>query len=99
MLCFLLRNHIVLERRFGWFAIAAVVVSAQTRFFDATLASAGAIAVISFAYLAPQSVKTSIGGNDISYGLYIYVSLATPFPWATNMILAMIITSGVASVS
>lgn len=109
MLCFLLRNHIVLDRRFVWFAIAAVVVSAQTRFFDATLASAGAIAVISFAYLAPQSVKTSIGGNDISYGLYIYafpvqqllvpVSLATPFPWATNMILAMIITSGVASVS
>lgn len=104
MLFYLLASRVPMRADWAWIAFAVTVLSVLTPFFVEVSATAGAYALIYYAYHAPRSLKQLTARGDISYGVYVYAfpiqQLLVPFslsfavgglaaPWLVNTVLTL----------
>lgn len=104
MLLYLCAGHIAMRASWAMAAATACVIATFTPVFVEAMATAGAYAIIYFAYHAPASFRALTARGDISYGVYVYafpiqqllvpISLAAGIsgmtaPWLANAALAL----------
>ena len=99
----------MIRRDWAWIAFAAFLASAFTPYFEEFAATAGAYALVCFAYLCGERFRDLTARGDISYGVYVYafpiqqalVPLALGFaqPWLVNALIALplVAAAGLAS--
>lgn len=99
MLFYLFADRIYVRSDWAWIAGALVVVSAFTPIFLEIAATAGAYALVVFAYCCSNRFRLVTEKGDISYGVYVYafpiqqsllsVSLGFAIPWLANALLTL----------
>ncbi|WFL78076.1 acyltransferase [Altererythrobacter arenosus] len=99
MLLYLFADRVVIRRDWAWYALALMIAAAFTPLFEEVAATAGAYAMVSFAYLCGKRFRKLTAKGDISYGVYVYafpiqqmfvpLSLTFALPWLGNALLAL----------
>ncbi len=109
MLLYLFADRAVIRRDWAWIALLLFAGSAFTPFLEEVAATAGAYALVSFAYMCGARFRNLTAKGDISYGVYVYafpiqqalvpLSLSFAWPWLVNMLLALplVAVAGLAS--
>ena len=102
MLFYLFRERMAIRIDLGLLCFALTVASAFTPLFAEVVTTAGAYALIVFAYRAPAWFKHLTSRGDISYGVYVYAfpiqqvlvpfSLRWEHPWMVNIAVSLPLT-------